>query len=182
MFGQIARFGQFLNIFQNASGEGTDLLPRTWYDPYFDFLLRLVRPLFIFGFFLGCLEGWRHPERMKEFAIALKEMPDIFMYMVTAVILSVAVPKMIQSSRAPGAPMPDFVKDKIDDIKEEIKDKFGHHDDDHHDEVVVVNAAPAPADNALAPAGSAKPPMDVDDPAPVEMSNPTLDALRRKSS
>ena len=48
-----------------------------------------------------CLLGWHHPESLTAFAKAMKELPEYFWFGFLTVLFSVAVPKMIQSSRSP---------------------------------------------------------------------------------
>ena len=106
MFAMFTRFGQFMGMFATSSeAEGATVelnqQPHTWYDKVLYIMMRLVRPLVVFGFFFMLYLAWFHPADFKTFGGALKELPEFVAFSFMAVLLSVTVPKMIQSSRAP---------------------------------------------------------------------------------
>lgn len=107
MFAMFSRFGQLMGFIQSFAGtnqEGSEVSPQhmTWYDRLLASMMRLVRPLIIFGFFGLCLLGWFYPESTATFGRAMKEIPEFLQWTLLVIVLSVAAPKMIQSSRKGG--------------------------------------------------------------------------------
>jgi len=99
----LSRLGQFINIFQTTTtaGESVPVVQLTTFDIVMNALLRLIRPVILFGFGYLFWLAWKYPVDFKTFGLALKELPEFMALGFLLVLSSVAVPKMIQGSRAP---------------------------------------------------------------------------------